>query len=111
LNEIDVEAVGRFVMSLQQIDGSFFGDKWGEIDVRFSFCAVAILALTNQSTIIDTSKAIEFVLSCGNADGGFGSKVKSSEFLFSFFDNENSSSSLTLKVMLVLSTAVSGFCQ
>ncbi|CAG9804717.1 unnamed protein product [Chironomus riparius] len=74
LDEIDVASVGKYVQSLQQPDGSFFGDKWGEIDTRFSFCAVAILALTNQMDLIDVDKAVEFVLSCGNVDGGFGSK-------------------------------------
>lgn len=45
LNEIDLEAVAMYVSGLQQPDGSFFGDKWGEVDTRFSFCAVAILSL------------------------------------------------------------------
>lgn len=45
LNEIDLEAVAKYVSGLQQPDGSFFGDKWGEVDTRFSFCAVAILSL------------------------------------------------------------------
>lgn len=45
LDEIDLEAVAKYVSGLQQPDGSFFGDKWGEVDTRFSFCAVAILTL------------------------------------------------------------------
>lgn len=45
LNEIDCEAVAKYVSGLQQPDGSFFGDKWGEVDTRFSFCAVATLTL------------------------------------------------------------------
>lgn len=45
LSEIDVDAVAKYVASLQQLDGSFFGDQWGEVDTRFSFCAVAILSL------------------------------------------------------------------
>lgn len=45
LNEIDLESVAKYVSGLQQPDGSFFGDKWGEVDTRFSFCAVAILTL------------------------------------------------------------------
>lgn len=45
LDEIDVEAVAKYVAGLQQPDGSFFGDRWGEVDTRFSFCAVAILSL------------------------------------------------------------------
>lgn len=45
LSEIDLELVAKFVSGLQQPDGSFFGDKWGEVDTRFSFCAVAVLSL------------------------------------------------------------------
>lgn len=107
LDEVDLEAVAKYVASLQQPDGSFFGDKWGEIDTRFSFCAVAILALIvsvdpfhrcmdcnyspqrisdyqftkfnqivhqNQQQAINVDRAVDFVMSCCNADGGFGSK-------------------------------------
>lgn len=45
LDEINLDGVAKYVKSLQQPDGSFFGDKWGEVDTRFSFCAVAILTL------------------------------------------------------------------
>lgn len=94
LDEIDLEAVAKYVSGLQQPDGSFFGDKWGEIDTRFSFCAVAILSLIvsrfichhqfvkakrdmflqGKLDVINLEKAIDFVMSCCNADGGFGSK-------------------------------------
>lgn len=43
--EISVEGVVRYVSGLQNSDGSFSGDKWGEVDTRFSFCAVACLSL------------------------------------------------------------------
>ena len=42
---MDSSKVVGFVQSLQQPDGSFYGDKWGEVDVRFTMCAVATLAL------------------------------------------------------------------
>ncbi|XP_059621922.1 geranylgeranyl transferase type-2 subunit beta [Phlebotomus argentipes] len=74
LHEIDTEAVVKYVQSLQQPDGSFFGDKWGEVDTRFSFCAVATLALLHKLDVIDLPKAVDFVMSCCNPDGGFGSK-------------------------------------
>ena len=45
LEEINLEQVAKYVAGLQQPDGSFFGDKWGEVDTRFSFCAVMILSL------------------------------------------------------------------
>lgn len=44
----------------------------GEVDTRFSFCAVACLALLGRLDAIDVDKAVEFVLSCMNFDGGFG---------------------------------------
>ena len=44
-DKLDIEPLVKYVVGLQQPDGSFFGDKWGEVDTRFSFCAVACLAL------------------------------------------------------------------
>lgn len=62
LSEIDLELVAKFVAGLQQPDGSFFGDKWGEVDTRFSFCAVAVLSLiVSNLVIICLSGTIEMV--------------------------------------------------
>ena len=58
--------------SRNQNDGSFFGDIYGEVDTRFSFCAVAALRLLNRLEAVDVSKATDFVISCRNFDGGFG---------------------------------------
>ncbi|XP_013143093.1 PREDICTED: geranylgeranyl transferase type-2 subunit beta [Papilio polytes] len=74
LDAIDIEGVVRFAISLQQEDGSFYGDKWGEVDTRFSFCAVMTLSLLQQLDAINVTKAVDFVLSCMNFDGGFGSR-------------------------------------
>lgn len=72
---IDIDKCVSFIQSLQQPDGSFFGDKWGEVDTRFSFCALATLRLLNRLNDVNIDKAVEFVLSCNNQiDGGFGSK-------------------------------------
>lgn len=71
---IDKEGVVKYVASLQQLDGSFSGDKWGEIDTRFSFCAVATLSLLKRLDAIDVEKAVKFMESCKNFDGGFGSR-------------------------------------
>lgn len=48
---------------LQQEDGSFFGDEWGEVDTRFSYCALSSMAILGQldSGKIDVKKAAEFV--------------------------------------------------
>ncbi|XP_023213376.1 geranylgeranyl transferase type-2 subunit beta-like [Centruroides sculpturatus] len=48
------------------------GDKWGEVDTRFSFCAVACLALLGHVQAINVKKTVDFILSCMNFDGGFG---------------------------------------
>ena len=71
---LDVEKITKYIQGLQQEDGSFHGDKWGEVDNRFSFCAVACLNLMGKLEAIDVAKAVEFVCSCRNFDGGFGSK-------------------------------------
>lgn len=45
LEVIDRDVIGQYVSSLQQGDGSFWGDEWGEVDTRFSFCSLATLSL------------------------------------------------------------------
>lgn len=79
------------------IIGSFKGDEWGEIDTRFSYISIQILALlgyidtkngsnnkgklypkknydNNNENIpyIDLDKTLEFIQSCQNFDGGYG---------------------------------------
>ncbi len=36
------------IRGLQQPDGSFFGDQWGEVDTRFSYCALSCLSLIGR---------------------------------------------------------------
>lgn len=72
--EISVEGVVRYVSGLQNSDGSFSGDKWGEVDTRFSFCAVACLSLLKRLDALNLDKAVEFVMHCQNVDGGFGTR-------------------------------------
>ncbi|KAB0365255.1 hypothetical protein FD754_009411 [Muntiacus muntjak] len=62
----------EYVRCLQKEDGSFAGDTWGETDTRFSFCGMVTLALLGKLDATNVEKAIEFVLSCMNFDGGFG---------------------------------------
>mmetsp|Transcript_6241 Transcript_6241/g.10194 ORF Transcript_6241/g.10194 Transcript_6241/m.10194 type:complete len:363 (+) Transcript_6241:95-1183(+) len=74
----DKRKVARYVASLQQADGSFIGDKWGEVDTRFSYCALSSLALLgelhspSEECVIDLPLAVDFVSRCRNFDGGFG---------------------------------------
>jgi geranylgeranyl transferase type-2 subunit beta len=94
LDVIDREATAKWVASLQNPDGSFKGDQWGELDtryatklataaelylnlrfsivLRFSYCAVSALSLLGKLDLIDCNKAVEFILSCQNFDGAFG---------------------------------------
>ena len=86
---LDKDAIVKFVSSLQNDDGSFSGDEWGEVDTRFTYCALSCLALlgrlplpkwaednksddVNDSDIIDIHKAVYYIISCRNFDGGFG---------------------------------------
>lgn len=77
-----------------QPDGSFAGDEWGEIDTRFSYCALSTLAILGklslplptastscppsaasasaEAPLIDVAAATAFVGRCRNFDGGFG---------------------------------------
>ncbi|BES95329.1 Geranylgeranyl transferase [Nesidiocoris tenuis] len=84
IERLPSDDIVRYVRSLQNPDGSFAGDRWGEVDTRFSFCAVATLALLGRLHLddndndtdnnIDLESAVRFVLSCQNFDGGFGSR-------------------------------------
>ena len=53
---LNIPSIVSYVKSLQQEDGSFAMDKWGEIDTRFSFCAVATLALLGHLDAINVEK-------------------------------------------------------
>lgn len=92
LHVLDKENVVKFVSGLQQEDGSFAGDKWGEIDTRFSYCALSCLSILGSLNdgSINVKKAVEFIVRylclllsicyhdlhksyrCKNFDGGFG---------------------------------------
>lgn len=45
-----------------------------EIDTRFSMCSLATLHLLGRLDAVNVPKAVEFVLSCRNFDGGFGTR-------------------------------------
>jgi len=54
--------------------GSFSGDQWGEVDTRFTYCAVSALSLLGQLHAIDADKAVSYIRKCRNFDGGFGNR-------------------------------------
>ncbi|KAK2107156.1 hypothetical protein P7K49_016670 [Saguinus oedipus] len=90
INVIDVNKVVEYVKSLQKEDGSFAGDIWAGLTgvnglLELPACTVVVKsAYRNTGTegaslkdkgkldAINVEKAIEFVLSCMNFDGGFG---------------------------------------
>lgn len=73
LNRVDVDAVSRFVGSLQLPDGSFMGSPTSpEVDTRFSYCAILSATLLNRRSVLDLSAAGAFLASCTNFDGGYG---------------------------------------
>lgn len=63
LHRVDGVKVAQFISSLQQPDGSFYGDKWGETDTRFSYCALSAMSILGrlQTQEIDVLKAVEYV--------------------------------------------------
>jgi prenyltransferase beta subunit len=61
------------VLALQDPEtGSFCGDEWGEIDTRFTYCAVACLSLLGRLDALDVDKTVAWIGRCKNYDGGFG---------------------------------------
>lgn len=80
---LDVDKTASFVSSLQLPDGSFVGNSWGEVDTRFSYCALSTLSILGRlgngegdergEGVVDVGKAAEYVIKCQNFDGGFGS--------------------------------------
>ena len=75
LSKEQVTAIVHLISSLQQEDGSFAGDKWLEIDTRFSYCALLTLSILPDielNDVIDLPAANAFVASCKNFDGGYG---------------------------------------
>ncbi|XP_054824194.1 geranylgeranyl transferase type-2 subunit beta 1 isoform X1 [Prosopis cineraria] len=60
------------IVNLQNEDGSFSGDIWGEVDTRFSYIAINCLSILHHLDKINVEKAMKYILSCKNMDGGFG---------------------------------------
>ena len=83
LNRVDTAKVTSYIASLQQKDGSVAGDRWGEVDTRFSYCALQALALLGTlpkyaeeedagAGAFSTTRCVQFLSRCLNFDGGFG---------------------------------------
>ncbi|KAA8496963.1 Geranylgeranyl transferase type-2 subunit beta 1 [Porphyridium purpureum] len=72
LIEAQADRIAAYVRSLQNADGSFCGDAYGEVDTRFSYAALLTLQLIRRTDAVDVEAAVNYVLSCRNFDGGFG---------------------------------------
>lgn len=67
------ERIGRYFKALQNKEtGTFAGDEWGEEDTRFLYAALNALSLLDLLQMVDVQKAVEYVVSCANFDGGYG---------------------------------------
>lgn len=66
------QAIIGFVKSMQLEDGSFQGDRFGEVDTRFVYNGLQSLALLEalEPNVVDP--AIAWILRCQNFDGSFG---------------------------------------
>ena len=64
IDQIDLDKLVGYMASMQQDDGSFSGDYAGEIDTRFSYCAISALSLLGRLDAIDKIKARDFLISC-----------------------------------------------
>lgn len=70
----------KFMAGLQQPNGTFAGDEWGETDTRFLYGALNALSLLNylpsqrphEAPLIDVPAATAYIKACQNFDGGFG---------------------------------------
>ncbi|KAN0060383.1 Rab geranylgeranyltransferase [Thecaphora frezii] len=78
LHQLDLhgrrEKLIQFIIGLQQPDGSFQGDKWGETDTRFLYCAVSALSHLGALDRMNRQSAVDHLLRCHNYDGGFGTQ-------------------------------------
>ncbi|CAH8540717.1 unnamed protein product [Dicrocoelium dendriticum] len=80
IHRLNTDAIVRYILNLQQPDGSFWGDEWGEVDTRFSFCAIASLCLLGRLDEciklghLNKDACATYLERCQNLDGGFGTK-------------------------------------
>ncbi|EUC63851.1 Rab geranylgeranyl transferase type II beta subunit, putative [Rhizoctonia solani AG-3 Rhs1AP] len=71
-DKLDKERVTKYILSLQTSEGSFMGDRWGEIDTRFGLCATMALSLLGSLSELDLERTVGYIRRCRNFDGGFG---------------------------------------
>ncbi|CAD6504930.1 BgTH12-00429 [Blumeria graminis f. sp. triticale] len=80
LEELEIRNKGgklrtaKWIAALQNTEtGTWAGDEWGEEDTRFLYAALNSLSLLKMLHLANVEKAGDFVVSCENIDGGYGS--------------------------------------
>ncbi len=68
----DREKTAGYVIGKVQEDGSVEGDGGGEIDTRFSYCALATMRILGVMDRLPLDKIRSHINACKNFDGGFG---------------------------------------
>ncbi|KAF2108989.1 geranylgerany transferase type II beta subunit [Lophiotrema nucula] len=67
------QKIGKYIADLQDPEtGTFAGDEWGEQDTRFLYGALNALSLMGLLDLVNVDKAVEYIQSCVNFDGGYG---------------------------------------
>ena len=56
LELLDETSVMAYIAGLQRADGSFSGDEWGEVDTRFSYCALCTASLLGRLDAINVRR-------------------------------------------------------
>ncbi|KAI8141795.1 terpenoid cyclases/protein prenyltransferase alpha-alpha toroid [Fennellomyces sp. T-0311] len=69
---IDRESLYLFLLRMKQPDGSFTMHTGGEIDIRGSYCALSVAAMTNLLTPELTNNCHEFICRAQTYEGGIG---------------------------------------
>ncbi|GIX65094.1 geranylgeranyl transferase type-2 subunit beta 1-like protein [Babesia caballi] len=69
---IDRKLTAGYISGLQNLDGSFNGDLYGEADARHVYSSVICLSMLDALDAVDVGRTVRFLLTCQNYDGGFG---------------------------------------
>ncbi|WVR06204.1 hypothetical protein IAU60_003234 [Kwoniella sp. DSM 27419] len=75
MDRIDIDRVTRFILDRINPDGSVSGDKWGEIDTRFTYICLSSLSLMGRLSHLPDGRCeriVDYIKGCRNFDGGFG---------------------------------------
>ncbi|XP_040998394.1 geranylgeranyl transferase type-2 subunit beta 1-like [Juglans microcarpa x Juglans regia] len=59
-----------YIAGLQNEDGSFSGDEWGEVDTRYSYIRISCPSILHHLNKINVEKAVGYIVGCKNLDGG-----------------------------------------